>query len=113
MLAKIQLGRRPDVVNDYKPSLALPGDSTRGKAIFAKTCAACHRLDGAGTDIGPNLAAMQARGAEAILVNVLDPNREVNPQYVDYVVTTRDGRTLTGLLAAENASALTLRRGEG
>jgi putative heme-binding domain-containing protein len=56
---------------------------------------------------------MQNRGAEAVLVNVLDPNREVNPQFVDYVVTTADGRTLTGMLAAETANSITLRRAEG
>ena len=58
-------------------------------------------------------AAMAARGPEAILVNVLDPNREVNPQYVEYAVTTRDGRTLTGLVAAETAAGVTLKRADG
>ncbi len=56
---------------------------------------------------------MKNRGAEAILVNLLDPSREVNPQYVNYVVETDDGRTLTGMIAAETATSVTLKRGEG
>src|SRR5262249_1033236 len=61
---------------------------------------------------GPSLAALQNRGAEAILLNVLDPNREVNPQYVNYVVMTKDGRTFTGMIAAETATSVTLKRGD-
>jgi putative heme-binding domain-containing protein len=110
--ASMRLGQRDDVVAKYRKSLELTGDPAKGKATFQKTCAACHRLDGTGFEIGPNLAAMQNRGAEAILVNVLDPNREVNPQFLDYVVTTTDGRTLTGMLVAETANSLTLKRAE-
>jgi putative membrane-bound dehydrogenase-like protein len=113
MIASLKRGRREDVVAAYLGALELKGDSAKGKVTFQKTCAACHRLEGLGHEIGPNLAAMQNRGAEAILVNVLDPNREVNPQFLDYIVTTTDGRTLTGMLAAETANSVTLRRAEG
>jgi putative heme-binding domain-containing protein len=43
----------------------------------------------------------------------LDPNREVNPQYVNYLVVTKDGRTASGMIAGESATTITLRRGEG
>ena len=112
LLQRRALGRRDDVVAAYRPALQRPGDPDRGRAIFRSTCAGCHRLDNFGTEVGPNLAAMAARGAEAILVNVLDPNREVTPQFVDYVVETADGRTLTGMLAAETANSITLKRAE-
>jgi putative membrane-bound dehydrogenase-like protein len=108
----LNLGRRQDVLAAYRPSLDLKGDAPRGKALFAKVCAACHRLEGVGHEIGPSLAALQNRGAEAIVLNVLDPNREVNPQYVNYVVTTKDGRTFTGMVAAETATSVTLKRGD-
>ncbi|HKD37376.1 MAG TPA: c-type cytochrome, partial [Pirellulales bacterium] len=111
--ALVALGRRKDVVESYMPALKLKGDGRRGKVLFEKNCATCHRLEGVGHEVGPNLAAMQARGAESILVNVLDPNREVNPQYVDYIVETGDGRVLTGLLAAETAVNITLKQPGG
>ena len=104
---------REEVVAAYRPALDLKGDAGRGREVFQKTCAACHRLENVGHEIGPNLAAVQNRGSEAILVNVLDPNREVNPQFVDYLVQTRDGRTVSGMLAAETETSVTLRRAEG
>jgi putative heme-binding domain-containing protein len=104
--------RRADVVESYHSVLEMKGDATRGQQIFAKTCAACHKVQGVGQDIGPSLAAMKARGPEAILLNVLDPNREVNPQYLNYAVLTTDGRQLTGLIAAETATSLTLKRAD-
>jgi putative membrane-bound dehydrogenase-like protein len=108
----LNLGRRQDVLAAYRPALDLKGDVPRGKALFQKVCAACHRLEGVGHETGPSLATLQNRGAEAILLNVLDPNREVNPQYVSYVVLTKDGRTFTGMIAAETATSVTLKRGD-
>jgi len=111
-LAQALAGRRQDVLAAYQPALAAAGDTARGKIVFQKTCAPCHRLEGTGHEIGPNLATIQNRGAEAILVNVLDPSREVNPQYLNYVLTTTDGRALTGMIATENANSITLQRAE-
>jgi len=100
-------------VTSYRPALTIKGDATRGKVWFTKSCAACHRIGDIGKAIGPNLAAMRNRGAEAILVNVLDPNREVNPQYISYHVTTKDDEHHTGMIIAESATSLTLMRGDG
>ena len=93
----------------------LLGDSARkrGSEVFKKHCSACHKLGKDGHVVGPNLAAMQNRGAAAILVNVLDPNREVNPQYLNYIAVTKSGRKYSGLIAAETAGSITLARGEG
>jgi putative membrane-bound dehydrogenase-like protein len=103
---------RGGIVEQYRAALDMEGDAARGKAAFLKHCAKCHRLEGQGFDIGPNLAAMQNRGPDAILTNVLDPNREVNPQYLNYVLITQDGRSLSGTIAAETATSVTLRRAE-
>jgi putative membrane-bound dehydrogenase-like protein len=112
LLVNSSLGRRSDVVDSYRGVLEMKGDAERGKQVFTKTCAACHKVQATGNDIGPNLAAMKARGPEAILLNVLDPNREVNPQYLNYAVMTTDGRQLTGLIAAETATSITLKRAD-
>ncbi len=112
VLAKLQVSKRGDVLEAYKSVLETKGDVARGKEAFKKTCAACHKVQGVGHDIGPNLATMRNRGAEAILLNVLDPNREVNPQYLTYIVQLTDGRTLNGMIVAETATSLTLKRAE-
>jgi len=103
---------RKEVVEAYREALSLTGAKDRGKAVFAKQCASCHKVEGVGHELGPSLAAMKQRGAEAILVNVLDPNREVNPQFVSYALLTSDGKALSGLIASETATSITLKRAE-
>ncbi|WP_153555325.1 PVC-type heme-binding CxxCH protein [Roseimaritima sediminicola] len=104
---------RSAVLARYRPVLEQAGDVSRGRMVFRKHCAACHAAEGVGHETGPKLATLQARGREAILVNLLDPNREVNPQYVNYIVLTADGRTLTGMIVSESANSITLLRGDG
>lgn len=106
------VGTREEVIKAYQSALSLKGNAALGKVHFQKICAACHRLEDAGHELGPNLAAFKSRGAEAYLVNVLDPNREVNPQYLNYLATLTNGRTLNGMIADESAASITLKRGE-
>ena len=108
-----QTDRRSDVIESYREALDLGGDTVRGGQVFKKICATCHQLERIGNEIGPNLAAMRNRGEEAMLIGLLDPNREVNPQYLNYAVITRDGRQFAGILATETATSVTLRRADG
>ncbi|MCA9169888.1 MAG: c-type cytochrome, partial [Planctomycetales bacterium] len=87
--------------------------ATRGAEVFRKSCSSCHRLDGIGFEVGPNLAAMKNRGAEAILLNVLDPNREVNPQFLAYTAITVDGQIVNGMIRQENSTSVELVGAEG
>jgi putative heme-binding domain-containing protein len=103
---------RQETLAKYASALQRAGDLERGRQVFTKHCASCHRVEGKGHEIGPNLATIKSRGPDSILVNVLDPNAEVNPQYVNYVVLTVDGRTMTGMIASENANSITLQRAE-
>ena len=116
LATKLAAANRPtdrlEVLTAYRPVLETAGDATRGKEVYKKNCAACHKLQGLGHDIGPNLAAMKNKGPEAILVNVLDPNREVNPQYLNYLLLTTDGRSLSGILTGETATSVTLKKQE-
>jgi len=66
-----------------------------------------------GFSVGPDLSAVANFGAEKILVNVLDPNREVNPQYLNYTIETDDLETHSGIITSESATSITLRRASG
>jgi len=93
--------------------LDLPADADRGRAVFQKVCASCHRLGEIGHDVGPDLrAALGNKTAEALLIDILDPNREIDSRYVVYQATTRSGRLFTGILAVDTAASITLRRAE-
>jgi putative membrane-bound dehydrogenase-like protein len=113
LLASQTSADRQRVVDDYRPALALKGDAARGKALFKKTCATCHRLENEGVEVGPDLlSALRNKSKEQLLSDILDPSREVDPRYINYLVTTKAGRTFSGMIAAETASSLTLRRAE-
>jgi putative membrane-bound dehydrogenase-like protein len=104
---------RQKVVEDYRAVLQLRPSAARGKAVFKKNCATCHRLENEGIEVGADLqAALRNKTPEALLIDILDPSREVDPRYVNYVVSTKGGRVFTGLLAAETAASITLRRAE-
>jgi putative membrane-bound dehydrogenase-like protein len=96
------------LVETYRQAMQLPADPVAGRTVFRTACASCHRLEGIGHEIGPNLAALQNRGADAILANVLDPNREVNPQYLAYTAFTHDGRVYSGMIRNETATSIEL-----
>ena len=81
----------------------------RGKEIFSKSCANCHRLNALGHAVGPDLAALKDRSSQAILIAVLDPNRAVENKYLNYAVETEDGLIFTGMLADETTATITLR----
>ncbi len=97
----------------YLPSLAMKGDVTAGKAVFTRVCATCHRLDEMGFEVGPNLGALKEKSPEALLISILDPNRAFESRYANFTVATTDGRLITGLVASETASSVTLRREDG
>ena len=113
LFAGAGLSKRADVIAAYKEALTLRGDVERGRTIFRKNCSACHRREGVGEQVGADLAGVQDKGAEFLLVNILDPNREVLPKFLAYQAQTDDGRTVTGMLTSETATSLTLRRLDG
>jgi putative heme-binding domain-containing protein len=101
---------REQVIREFRPATQLAGDRVKGAAIFAKTCLQCHAMQGRGNTVGPNIYSVASQPKETLLVNILDPSRQVTPDYVSYTLTTSDGETLSGLITAESASSVTLRR---
>jgi putative membrane-bound dehydrogenase-like protein len=110
LLQATLVGDRAEVVQRFQPALALQGDRGRGAVWFEKACLQCHALQGRGQVVGPDLAGIGSRPKEAILIDILEPNRVVAPDYVSYTVVTHAGDSLAGLLAAETATSITLRR---
>jgi putative membrane-bound dehydrogenase-like protein len=107
-------GSRRDAYEQYRAAaLDLPAEPSRGERVFERECITCHKLGERGYAVGPNLASVQRRTPEELLLHIIDPNREVAPDYLEYAVSLEDGRILTGLIVAESAGSLTLRRPGG
>ena len=101
---------RLQVVERFSTAVTLPGDGKKGALSFAKLCLSCHRLQGKGQQVGPDLAGIGNRPKEALIVDILDPSRVVSPDYLNYGVLTEGGDVLTGLVVADSPAGVTLRR---
>jgi putative heme-binding domain-containing protein len=104
---------RAEVVAAYRSALDTRGDVKRGRVVFRARCAACHRLEDNGRTLGADLAAVGDRGAASVLLNILDPNREVKPNFQVHTLLTSDGRVLTGLVSGETATSLAVHQADG
>ncbi|MDX1963695.1 MAG: c-type cytochrome [Pirellulales bacterium] len=88
-------------------------DATRGRAIFTKNCAVCHKLGNEGALVGPQLDGIGARGMDRLLEDVLDPNRNVDRAFRASVLTLKDGQVVNGLVRRETDSAVILANQKG
>ncbi|MBX3439263.1 MAG: c-type cytochrome, partial [Planctomycetaceae bacterium] len=99
---------RAEVVAAYQSVHGLQGHAEQGAAAFKKVCSTCHKHQGIGNDLGPQLANLQNKSVDALLTAILDPNRAVEQKYRGYVIATSDGRTVNGLIKSETASSILL-----
>jgi putative heme-binding domain-containing protein len=113
VLAKFAPPQRSAVLARYQEALKLSGDLKRGEAVFAKNCLTCHRRQGQGHRVGPDLSGIAGRSPDALLSDILDPNRNIEPDFVVLTAATLRGQVFSGLLAEETATTVKLRRAEG
>ena len=116
LLDKLMPGEKEKaaVIAKFLPQVAKPGDVANGKIMYAAACAVCHRFGDVGkADVGPALTGMGSHGAEQLLVHIIDPNREVDPSFWQWNITTKKGDTLAGIITSENRAGLTLRNQGG
>jgi putative membrane-bound dehydrogenase-like protein len=104
---------RDGVVARYRSALDTSGDPVAGRAIFTRVCAGCHGQDATAGPLGPNLTGIGRIGREPLLLNILDPNRDVKAEYVTYTLETTAGTTHAGMIQHESANSVTLRRMDG
>lgn len=112
LLARETAADRAAVIEEYTAALELPADTLRGREVFKKNCASCHRVAGVGVDVAPDIADSYNKKPPQLLTDILDPNRAIDSNYVSYTVITTDGQVLTGIIASETATAITLRQQE-
>jgi putative heme-binding domain-containing protein len=103
------------LLSELVPLVEGPGDRGRGRTVFEQNCANCHTVKGVETrgGVGPDLTGMGARGARELLPFLIDPNRAVDPAYLEYALTTTDGRLVDGVIVREDERSLLLRNSSG
>jgi putative heme-binding domain-containing protein len=109
--AKRPLPRMPETETEIAG-----GDFERGRELFfgeKMKCATCHRIRGEGATVGPDLSNLAHRDAAAVLRDIQDPSAAINPDYVAYNVSARDGDDLTGFVRAQSAETLRIIGADG
>ena len=101
---------------------ARDGDSTRGQAVFfaaaqnsgAVACGACHRVQGQGQWVGPDLSTIGTKyGKEELIRSILYPSAAIGYNNKTHVLATVDGRVLTGLIVEESPDRIILKTADG
>jgi putative heme-binding domain-containing protein len=108
-LASVIPPSRAEVAAKFQPAVDMPGDALRGRTQYLGRCAVCHRANGEGLELGPDLNTVKTKGRDALLEAIIDPHKEVAPQYIAYDVTTRDGNAYTGIIEQDDATSLSLK----
>jgi putative membrane-bound dehydrogenase-like protein len=101
------------IIDALYPQIEPAGNVVKGKALFTETCLKCHGYKGEGRSIAPDLTGMGVHGKMELLVNVIDPNRVVETNYISFNVRLKNGDVFNGLVAKETRDMVVLKNNEG
>lgn len=83
-------------------------DLGHGRSIFDRACGSCHKLYGAGGEIGPDLTGSGRDNLDYLLENIVDPSAAVSADFRMVVAAMRDGRVLNGLIKEQSPRTVKL-----
>jgi quinoprotein glucose dehydrogenase len=93
------------------------GDARRGQRVFARaevSCVRCHKINGEGGEVGPDLTGVGSRqNREYLVESIVDPNKQITKGFETVVLTLTSGKTVVGVLKSEDARELRLMTAEG
>jgi putative heme-binding domain-containing protein len=112
-------GPRPRDEAGWRAALAGDGDPVAGERVFfhvrGPRCYVCHRVDGRGGVIGPDLSNVgRVLSRDKLIESILAPSKEIAPQYVTWHIATRDGKVRMGVIVDEGPhSTITIADAQG
>ncbi len=105
-------GDKKALIDDWTrrltPDNLAHADLAKGKLVFQQTCALCHKLHGEGASIGPDLTGSGRTNLSYLLDNIGDPSAVVPAEYRLVILSLKDGRVLSGIIASKTADTVTL-----
>ena len=109
--------RLGDVI-DRASILALGGNAARGRLVFttnpAAQCKTCHKAGDVGDSVGPDLTKIGAKYNKAALLDqILEPSKTIDPLFVTHLLETKDGRIVTGLVVEKGQHDVALKDAQG
>jgi len=103
----------PTWMTPFHKALDAQSNPVHGQTIFARACKNCHRLEGDGYQVGADLNRVHLKSDEQLMWDILEPSREIKPEFRTCSVVTTDGFVSNGILDAESETSLTLRKENG
>ena len=104
---------REAVVKKYEPALDMTPDVADGKHIFDSVCSKCHRFNGVGHDVGPDLGTVRNQPKQVMLTNILMPSKSIAQGFESYVVETNSGGNYDGVIGPQTPTTITLKHEDG
>jgi quinoprotein glucose dehydrogenase len=117
-LARFDAARpKDDPLAAYRETL-VGGDAERGKRIFyyksETTCLKCHKVNGEGGDVGPDMKGIGAKqNREYLLESIVYPDKQIAKGYESVLLELKDGRAFSGVLKGEDDKEIRLLTAEG
>jgi putative membrane-bound dehydrogenase-like protein len=114
MKTGLLLGNSPEEVERVRKLVQAKGNAQRGRGLYLNAkrlaCITCHRLEGIGGNVGPDLTRLwEAQSIEKIMESLIEPSKEIKEGYQAFVASTRQGQVYTGLKVSQNAEEVVLR----
>ena len=85
---------RSKVLEEYQAALTHEHDPLRGRELFAKNCAQCHKVGDLGVEVAPNISDSRVKTQAQLLTDILDPNRAIDNNYFSYTLVDANGLVL-------------------
>ncbi|HEY7315076.1 MAG TPA: PVC-type heme-binding CxxCH protein [Gemmataceae bacterium] len=102
---------RPDDLDGWMKRLEGPAGAAAGRRVFfhpkLAACSRCHRVEGRGALVGPDLSTIGRTERRHILEAILRPSNLVAPHYQTWQIETTDGKVRTGMLIGTNLDEYT------
>jgi putative heme-binding domain-containing protein len=115
-LTAVQRALTPEQLQALTADVLKHGDAARGEVVYRRkdqACLKCHAIAGAGGQVGPDLTSIGASAQVDYLVeSILLPNKVIKENYHSLVVSTKQGRVVTGIKVRETKTELVLRDAE-
>lgn len=89
------------------------GSPYEGKKLFQNSCGKCHKLFDTGGQVGPDLTTFKRDDLGNMLVNIINPSAEIREGFETFVLSTQDGRVLTGFLQDRDNQVIVIKGADG
>ncbi|MGI8977818.1 MAG: c-type cytochrome [Pirellulaceae bacterium] len=91
------------------------GSAEEGRKVYMTvgTCAKCHKVQGEGKEVGPDLSEIGSKlSKEALYVSILDPSAGISHNYETHLLLLEDGTSLSGILVSDTEQEVSVKTAE-